>query len=217
MATASFLDRREFLRKSASGGAALVIGLYLPGKYEALAGVPPKDPTAINAWVHIAADDHVTLLIDKSEMGQGISTALAMILAEELDLDWKNFARSLLRLHLRISTRCLVCKAPGKFQRARIVGTFGEDGSGGARNAGGDGGEALGRGAVRLPHGKQHGGEFHDGEAPWLWCVGGRGCEAARAGESQRKDAKNYKLLAKRRSGSIRWKSPPARRNSGLM
>ena len=89
MATAAFLDRREFLRKSATGGAALVIGLYLPGKYEALAGVPPKDPTAINAWVQIAADDHVTLLIDKSEMGQGISTALAMILAEELDLDWK--------------------------------------------------------------------------------------------------------------------------------
>ena len=89
MVTATSLDRREFLRKSASSGAALVIGLYLPGKYEALAGVPPKDPAAINAWVQIAADDHVTLLIDKSEMGQGISTALTMILAEELDLDWK--------------------------------------------------------------------------------------------------------------------------------
>ncbi len=89
MATATFLDRREFLRKSATGGAALVIGFYLPGKYEALAGVPPKDSTAINAWVQIAADDRVTLLIDKSEMGQGISTALTMILAEELDLEWK--------------------------------------------------------------------------------------------------------------------------------
>ncbi len=88
MPTASFLDRREFLRKSATSGAALVIGFYLPGKYEALAGLPPNDRTAINAWVKIAADDHVTLLIDKSEMGQGISTALTMILAEELDLDW---------------------------------------------------------------------------------------------------------------------------------
>ena len=82
-------DRREFLKKTAVGGSALVIGFYLPGKYEATAGNPPKDPTAINAWVQIAPDDSITLLIDKSEMGQGISTALAMVLAEELDLDWK--------------------------------------------------------------------------------------------------------------------------------
>lgn len=81
--------RREFLKKSAAGGAGLVIGFYLPSKCEALAGKPPKDPTAMNAWVQIAPDDSVTLLIDKSEMGQGISTALAMVLAEELDLDWK--------------------------------------------------------------------------------------------------------------------------------
>ena len=87
MATASFLDRREFLRKSVAGGAGLVIGVYLPGKYEALAGVPPKDPAAINAWVKIAPDDTTTLLIDKSEMGQGINTALTMILADELDLE----------------------------------------------------------------------------------------------------------------------------------
>lgn len=82
-------DRREFLKKTTASGAGLVIGFYLPGKYEALAGVSPKDPTAINAWVQIAPDDSVTLLIDKSEMGQGVSTALSMILAEELDLDWK--------------------------------------------------------------------------------------------------------------------------------
>ena len=89
MAATPLLDRREFLKKSAAGGTALVIGFYLPGKYEAHAGKPPKDSTAINAWVQIAPDDSVTLLIDKSEMGQGISTALAMVLAEELDLDWK--------------------------------------------------------------------------------------------------------------------------------
>ena len=89
MSAASVLDRRQFLKKSAAGTTGLVIGFYLPGKYEALAGVPPKEPTSMNAWVWIAPDDSVTLLIDKSEMGQGISTALAMILAEELDLDWK--------------------------------------------------------------------------------------------------------------------------------
>jgi len=89
MPTTEMVGRREFLKKSATGGAGLVIGLYLPGKYEALAGVPPKDPAIMNAWVQIAPDDTTTLFVDKSEMGQGINTALAMILAEELDLDWK--------------------------------------------------------------------------------------------------------------------------------
>ncbi len=89
MPTTETVNRRKFLKSCAAGSAGLVIGFYLPGKYEALAGVPPKDGTAINAWVQIASDDTVTLQIDKSEMGQGISTALTMILADELDLDWK--------------------------------------------------------------------------------------------------------------------------------
>jgi isoquinoline 1-oxidoreductase subunit beta len=89
MATATRVDRREFLKKGAAGGAGLVIGFYLPGKYEALAKTPAKEPATINAWVRIAPEDTATLVIDKSEMGQGINTALAMILADELDLDWK--------------------------------------------------------------------------------------------------------------------------------
>jgi CO/xanthine dehydrogenase Mo-binding subunit len=60
----------------------LVIGFYL-------SGLPPEGSTPINAWVQIVPNDSVTLLVDKSEMGQGISTALVMILADELDLDWK--------------------------------------------------------------------------------------------------------------------------------
>src|ERR1700730_7238531 len=89
MSPAGTLHRREFLRKSAEGGAALVIGLYLPKKFEALAAEPAVESTALNAWVHIAHDDTVTLLIDKSEMGQGVVTSLAMLLAEELELDWR--------------------------------------------------------------------------------------------------------------------------------
>src|SRR6266849_8228010 len=81
--------RRECLKKSAAGGTALVIGFCLPGKFEALAATPPPEPVAANAWVRIAPDDTVTILIDKSEMGQGILTALAMLLAEELEFDWK--------------------------------------------------------------------------------------------------------------------------------
>ncbi|PYU42389.1 MAG: twin-arginine translocation pathway signal protein [Acidobacteria bacterium] len=89
MSSSHVLLRREFLKKSASGGTALVIGFYLPGKFEAPAAAPPVEPAAVNAWVRIAPDDAVTLVIDKSEMGQGVVTSLAMLLAEELELDWK--------------------------------------------------------------------------------------------------------------------------------
>ncbi len=89
MSSVGILNRREFLKKGASGGAGLVIGFYWPGKFEALATTTVAGPVAINAWVRIATDDSVTLLIDKSEMGQGVITSLAMLLAEELELDWK--------------------------------------------------------------------------------------------------------------------------------
>src|SRR6266849_1421693 len=89
MSTITLPTRREFLKTATASSAGLVLGCYLPGKYEALAGTPPKAGAALNAWVQIAPDDSVLLIIDKSEMGQGISTALTMILADELDLDWK--------------------------------------------------------------------------------------------------------------------------------
>jgi isoquinoline 1-oxidoreductase beta subunit len=88
MSHAGTVHRRDFLKKGAAGGTALVIGFYLPGKFEALAA-PPLEPKALNAWVRIASDDSVTIFIDKSEMGQGVVTSLAMLLAEELDFDWK--------------------------------------------------------------------------------------------------------------------------------
>src|SRR2546430_6757817 len=72
-----------------TGGGALVIGFYLPGKFEALATSPPAGPAALNAWVRIAHDNTVTLIIDKSEMGTGVTTSLPMLLAEELEFDWK--------------------------------------------------------------------------------------------------------------------------------
>src|SRR6266436_7881607 len=89
MSTSDVMPRRDFLKKSAAGGTGLVIGFYLPRKFEALAAAPPSEPIAANAWVRIAPDDTVTILIDKSEMGQGIVTSLAMLLAEELEFDWK--------------------------------------------------------------------------------------------------------------------------------
>ncbi len=85
------LDRREFLKTGTIAGAGLLIGFHLT---EAVAEDPAeeqekKTPNPFNAWVHIAPDNRVTLILEKSEMGQGIMTALPMILAEELCVDWK--------------------------------------------------------------------------------------------------------------------------------
>jgi isoquinoline 1-oxidoreductase subunit beta len=91
MSTASTLNRRDFLKTSAAGGAALVVGFHLsPSAHAASAGDQEKKPVnPLTAWVRITPDNQVTLILGKSEMGQGIMTALPMILAEELYLDWQ--------------------------------------------------------------------------------------------------------------------------------
>jgi CO/xanthine dehydrogenase Mo-binding subunit len=84
------LDRRAFLKTGAAGGAALLIGFHIPARASDPAQEQEKPPiNPLNAWVKITPDNHVTLILAKSEMGQGIMTALPMILAEELCLDWK--------------------------------------------------------------------------------------------------------------------------------
>src|SRR6266403_902382 len=79
-------SRRTFLKTAALGGASLVIGF--DGRR--LFGADPKGATEFkpNGWVRIGSDGAITLTIGKSEMGQGVRTSLAMILAEELRADW---------------------------------------------------------------------------------------------------------------------------------
>jgi isoquinoline 1-oxidoreductase subunit beta len=85
------LDRREFLKTGAIAGGGLLVGFHL----SATAANDPaeeqekKTPNPFDAWVHISPDNNVTLILEKSEMGQGIMTAVPMILAEELCVDWK--------------------------------------------------------------------------------------------------------------------------------
>lgn len=81
-------DRRAFIRTGAAAGAGFVLGFHLPsagGEIEAAAG-----PFAPNAWLQIEPSGQVTIWMGKSEMGQGVKTALPMIVAEELDADWKS-------------------------------------------------------------------------------------------------------------------------------
>ena len=75
--------RRTFLKTATLSGAALVIGF--DGRRLFAAGENGFTP---NGWVRIDPDGTVTLTIGKSEMGQGVRTALAMILADELGADW---------------------------------------------------------------------------------------------------------------------------------
>ncbi len=107
------LNRRGFIKVSSAAGVGLLISIYLPGcasepKPNAAPTITPVPtstptpaPTSIPApevpdtiqpsvFVKIGEDNIVTITIHRSEMGQGVRTALAMILAEELDADWKN-------------------------------------------------------------------------------------------------------------------------------
>jgi isoquinoline 1-oxidoreductase subunit beta len=85
------IDRRRFLTTSAQAAGGLTLAFYagrrpLEAQEAARAAAKPlPDP---NAFLRIAPDGTVTVLIAHSEMGQGMWTALVMLLAEELDLDW---------------------------------------------------------------------------------------------------------------------------------
>jgi isoquinoline 1-oxidoreductase beta subunit len=99
-------SRRAFLKTAALGGASLVIAfdesrLFAAGKDAAKKDVEKKDTPKKeaagkdakgqfnpNGWLRIGTDGGVTLTIGKSEMGQGVRTSLAMILADELEADW---------------------------------------------------------------------------------------------------------------------------------
>ncbi|HUN63061.1 MAG TPA: xanthine dehydrogenase family protein molybdopterin-binding subunit [Candidatus Sulfotelmatobacter sp.] len=91
MAQTLVLDRREFLKSSAATGVGLLIGFRLDARAadDPAAAQEKPVPNPFNAWVRITPDNHITLILAKSEMGQGVITSLPMILAEELCVDWK--------------------------------------------------------------------------------------------------------------------------------
>ena len=83
------IPRREFLRVSIGASGGLLIGFCLPGAAEASAAQNGSATSFMpNAFVRIGADERVTVIVNHSEMGQGVYTSLPMLLAEELDADW---------------------------------------------------------------------------------------------------------------------------------
>lgn len=80
--SAAGFSRRALLKASAAAGALLVGFEFAMNKGEAAAG-----ESVFNAFVRIGADDAVTLVIPRVEMGQGTYTSLALLIAEELEVD----------------------------------------------------------------------------------------------------------------------------------
>ncbi len=81
------ISRREFLSGTVAGTAGLVISFYMTKGVRAAPMAAPPLPSP-NAFLRIGNDESVTVLLAHSEMGQGIWTGLAMLIAEELDCDW---------------------------------------------------------------------------------------------------------------------------------
>lgn len=76
------LSRREFIAAGVAAGAGLVIGFHLPHGNSEKTFAP-------NAYLKILPDGSITVVVARSEMGQGVRTSLPMILAEELEADWR--------------------------------------------------------------------------------------------------------------------------------
>lgn len=88
--TATAMERREFLRASAIVGGGLLLASYVE-PLSAMGGVfaPPAEFTP-NAFIRMTPDGIVTIIAKNPEIGQGVKTMLPMLIADELDVDWKN-------------------------------------------------------------------------------------------------------------------------------
>ncbi|HEY1306011.1 MAG TPA: xanthine dehydrogenase family protein molybdopterin-binding subunit [Vicinamibacterales bacterium] len=88
MAKTPSINRRSFLKISTLAGGGFAIGVYVPG-FGAPANALAAGALEPNVWVRINADDSVRVMLTMLEMGQGVMTSMPMLVAEELDFDWK--------------------------------------------------------------------------------------------------------------------------------
>jgi isoquinoline 1-oxidoreductase subunit beta len=88
-ATSRSVNRREFLKTGILASGGLLLSFSIPARgLQASASAQPGAAT-INAFLQIGTDNTILITISKVEMGQGIWTTLPMLIAEELDCDWK--------------------------------------------------------------------------------------------------------------------------------
>jgi isoquinoline 1-oxidoreductase beta subunit len=82
------LSRRGFLKAGISAGGGLLLGFYSPGFSRTALAAGAAGQATLNSWVRIARDGTVTIIVGQSEMGQGVMTAIPMIIADELEAEW---------------------------------------------------------------------------------------------------------------------------------
>lgn len=82
------LDRRSFIKTSLAAGGALLVSFQLPTLGKAFSEEAAADTFEPNAFIVLAKDGSLTVRVGQSEMGQGVFTSLAMIVADELEVDW---------------------------------------------------------------------------------------------------------------------------------
>ncbi len=83
------IDRRRFLKISSVSGGGLMIGFMLPGLESFAASNPDCEFFQPNAFLKIDKKGMITIFVGRQEMGQGVNTSLPMIVADEMDADWK--------------------------------------------------------------------------------------------------------------------------------
>lgn len=86
------LKRRAFLKTAVIAGGGLVVACVVPMAMRKAFAQEAAAPAAPNAFIRIAPDGTVTVLLKHSEMGQGVWTSLPMVVAEELGCDWNTIA-----------------------------------------------------------------------------------------------------------------------------
>jgi len=91
MSTATLLSRRSFLKVSSATAGGILFTLHAdPLELFAQATNPPAQNYVATAFVHVSPDNIVTITAKNPETGQGVKTMLPMLIAEELDVDWKD-------------------------------------------------------------------------------------------------------------------------------
>ncbi len=85
------IGRRDFLRATALAGGGLLLAWYPDSEAQTQGPAPqPPPPLSPNAFIRVAPDGSVTIMAKNPEVGQGVRTSLPMLIAEELDVDWKD-------------------------------------------------------------------------------------------------------------------------------